>query len=69
MNDFRWKMRLLGEEVTKGHQQRSWIDRLRYQFPPRLATSDKIPQTVSSRLREGSFVLLTKFENNEVRFI
>lgn len=68
VNDFRWKMRLLGEEIGRKRQTKCWLDRLYYQFPPRLAANANVPQSIATRLREGNFVLQTKFENTETVF-
>nr|CAD7450382.1 unnamed protein product [Timema bartmani] len=66
VNDFRWKMKMLGDEVARSRQTKSWIEKVIYQFPPRLAKSPDLPQSVMTRLRDGNFVLMTKFENTEV---
>nr|CAD7401329.1 unnamed protein product [Timema poppensis] len=68
VNDFRWKMKMLGDEVARGRQTKSWIEKVIYQFPPRLAKSSDLPQSVMTRLRDGNFVLMTKFENTETSF-
>lgn len=69
INDFRWKMKNLGDEVARTRVNKSWLERLYYQFPPRLADPGlELPQNVTSRLRDGSFVLVTRFENNETSF-
>lgn len=60
-------MRVLGEEQAAARRQASWLQRLRHQFPPRLANSPMLPQTLANRLRNNNFVLVTKFENTEVR--
>lgn len=66
VNDFRWKMRLLGDEIARERQNKSWLDKMYYQFPPRLAATPGLSPLISSRLRDGHFVLGTKFENTEV---
>lgn len=69
INDFRWKMKNLGDEVARTRVNKSWLERLYYQFPPRLADPGiELPQNVTSRLRDGSFVLVTRLnsEQNEV---
>lgn len=68
VNDFRWKMRLLGEEIGRKRQTCTWQERLEYQFPPRLAATACVPRNVAQRLRDGNFVLQTKFENTETVF-
>ncbi|CAG2056380.1 unnamed protein product, partial [Timema podura] len=65
VNDFRWKMKMLGDEVARSRQTKSWIEKVIYQFPPRLAKSPDLSQSVMTRLRDGNFVLMTKFENTE----
>lgn len=67
MNDFRWKMKLLGTEVARNRQNKSWLEKVAYQFPPRLASSFTIPASCLARLREGSyFVIDSRFQNTEV---
>ncbi|KDR21011.1 phosphatidylinositol 4,5-bisphosphate 3-kinase catalytic subunit delta isoform [Zootermopsis nevadensis] len=68
VNDFRWKMRLLGDEIARERQNKSWLDKMYYQFPPRLAATPGLSPLISSRLRDGHFVLGTKFENTETTF-
>lgn len=67
VNDFRWKMRVLGEEIALARQKKSWVDKVRYQFPSRLAPNATVPRNIESRLKDGNIVLVTKFENTEVR--
>lgn len=67
INDFRWKMRLLGDEVALSRQKRSWTEKMRYQFPSRISSSPTVPKNIESRLKDGNIVLVTKFENSEVR--
>lgn len=68
VNDFRWKMRLFGEDIGKKRQNQTWQERLKYQFPPRLAPNSIVPRNILSRLREGNFVVQIKFENTETFF-
>lgn len=67
VNDFRWKMRVLGDEVAMARQKKSWMEKVRYQFPTRLAPTAAIPKNIECRLKDGNIVLVTKFENTEVR--
>ncbi|KAJ1528067.1 hypothetical protein ONE63_007985 [Megalurothrips usitatus] len=70
INDFRWKMKNLGDEVARSRVSKSWLEKLYYQYPPRLADSAKdLPQNVASRLKDdGSFNVLAKFEQNAAKF-
>lgn len=66
VNDFRWKMRLLGDEIALSRQKMQWEEKVHYQYPSRLAPIPSIPKNIESRLKDGNFVLVTKFENTEV---
>ncbi|XP_043477506.1 phosphatidylinositol 4,5-bisphosphate 3-kinase catalytic subunit delta isoform [Leptopilina heterotoma] len=68
VNDFRWKMRVLGDEIALGRQKKSWIEKVEHQYPLRLANCSILPQHIESRLNDGNIVLLTKFENTETTF-
>ncbi|XP_015119435.1 phosphatidylinositol 4,5-bisphosphate 3-kinase catalytic subunit delta isoform [Diachasma alloeum] len=68
VNDFRWKMRLLGDEIALARQKQQWEERVHYQYPSRLAQTPAIPKNIESRLKDGNIVLVTKFENTEVTF-
>ncbi|XP_076669716.1 phosphatidylinositol 3-kinase 92E isoform X5 [Andrena cerasifolii] len=68
VNDFRWKMRVLGDEVAMARQKKSWMEKVRYQFPTRLAPTAAIPKNIECRLKDGNIVLVTKFENTETAF-
>lgn len=67
VNDFRWKMRLLGDEVALSRQKKSWTEKVHYQFPSRIAPTPTTPKNIESRLVNGNIVLVTKIENSEVR--
>lgn len=68
VNDFRWKMRVLGDEISMERPKKTLAEKVRYQFPSRLAPTPEIPRSIQSRLKDGNnIVLVTKFENEEVR--
>lgn len=67
VNDFRWKMRLLGDEVMLNRQKKCWTEKVHYQFPSRMAPTPIIPKNIENRLKDGNIVLVTKFEKSEVR--
>lgn len=68
VNDFRWKMRLLGDEVALDRQKKSWVEKVQYQFPSRTAPMPNVPKNIESRLKDGNIVLVTiKFEKSDVR--
>lgn len=68
VNDFRLQMRLLGSAIARERSTKTWIEKLYYQFPPRLSTdNEEIPKNISQKLRDdGNIILLVKFENTEV---
>ena len=66
VNDFRWKMRVLGDDMAVSRRNQDWKDKVHYQYPPRLAPTPDIPKNIEFRLKDGNFVLSTKFENTEV---
>lgn len=67
VNDFRWKMRLLGDDMALGRHKRSWAEKVRYQFPSRIAPMPTVPKNIEIRLKDGNLVLVTKFTDSEVR--
>lgn len=69
VNDFRWKMRLLGDEYAQARRKKLWNEKVRYQFRPRLAPTPDIPKNIESRLKDGNMVVVTKFENTEVSLL
>lgn len=50
MNDFRYQINLLGEEISSKRSKMSLKEKISYQYPPKLANSDVIPNTVRSFL-------------------
>lgn len=68
VNDFRWKMRVLGDEVAVDRQKKSWVEKVQYQYPSRLAPTPAIPKNIECRLKDGNFVILIRFRNSETSF-
>lgn len=72
VNIFRSKMKFLSEEVARERRTYTWIQKMRYQFPPSLIFVP-VDQQIKShhspipkKLRDGHFVVMIKFENNDV---
>lgn len=42
INDFRFKMRRMGDELAQQRQKQTWVDQLNYQFPPRISRQSYI---------------------------
>jgi phosphatidylinositol-4,5-bisphosphate 3-kinase catalytic subunit alpha/beta/delta len=70
VNDFRYKMNILADEISHKRGSMTWLEKIAYQFPPKLAKTDEMPETVRGRLRNDHFVIVTKFHNinNDVSF-
>lgn len=69
VNFFRSQMKALADDMVRSRQNKSWLERLYYQYPPRIALSDTLSETITCRLRDGHFKLAVKntsFENTEV---
>ncbi|XP_077283888.1 phosphatidylinositol 3-kinase 92E [Arctopsyche grandis] len=65
VNDFRIKMRHLAKESRK---YSTWAEHLCHQYPPRLANSPNLPQTLANRIRDYHFVLSSKFVNTDTTY-
>ncbi|RWS06961.1 phosphatidylinositol 4:5-bisphosphate 3-kinase catalytic subunit beta isoform-like isoform X1 [Dinothrombium tinctorium] len=62
VNDFRWRTRVFCEELQSKRLQTSWLEKVHYQYSPRIETSEKIPDYILSRLDKD------KNLNIEIRF-
>ncbi|XP_057663838.1 phosphatidylinositol 4,5-bisphosphate 3-kinase catalytic subunit beta isoform [Diorhabda carinulata] len=59
INDFRFKMRRMGDEIAQQRSKQSWVESLKYQFPPRIQSdSFVLDQTVN-----GNIKIATKFDH------
>ncbi|XP_046389933.1 phosphatidylinositol 4,5-bisphosphate 3-kinase catalytic subunit delta isoform [Ischnura elegans] len=69
VNDFRWKMKMLVDDIAQARQHKSWLEKMHYQFPPRLAATPELPANIKSRLQNGNIICVNvKFENAESSF-
>lgn len=63
-------MKALADQMQADRRRQSWLERLLYQFAPRLAastlSSNVLPATVTRRLRDDNFSIVIKFDNTEV---
>ena len=67
VNDFRWKIRVFGEEIALERKKQSRIEKILFQYPTRIVS--KIPPNVKSRLKDHHTVVLVKIENTEVKIL
>lgn len=65
VHDFRYKMNLMADEVSTRRTKMSFMEKLAYQYPVRLAANPDLPETLRRRLRNDHFVLVSKFHNDE----
>lgn len=64
VNDFRHKMGVIAERVSEERTHMTWQQRLLYQYPPRLAKSINIPQSVRGRFQNNKFMIVSRSEND-----
>ncbi|XP_018567528.1 phosphatidylinositol 4,5-bisphosphate 3-kinase catalytic subunit delta isoform [Anoplophora glabripennis] len=61
VNEFRFKMRKMGEEIADNRKKQTWQEKLFYQFPPRISTNSFI---LTEYLKENKFIkIASKFDN------
>uniref|UniRef100_A0A1Y1N7Q3 PI3K-RBD domain-containing protein n=1 Tax=Photinus pyralis TaxID=7054 RepID=A0A1Y1N7Q3_PHOPY len=66
INDFRFKMRKLGDEVAQDRSKRSWEKRLYYQFAPRLSFVSE--SRADAICRGANLQIISKFESVDNAF-
>lgn len=68
VNDFRWKMRALCEEVAGERERQEWKSKMLYKFPERLANSPDLPSIISNKIVGGLVKIVIRFEKDETSF-
>ncbi|GAB6031821.1 hypothetical protein CHUAL_010223 [Chamberlinius hualienensis] len=68
VNEFRWKMRALCEEIAKEREKKGWLDKILYKYPVRLSDSPELPDMLKRKLQDGYLVILVRFENLDTCF-
>lgn len=67
MNDFRYKINLLGEDIANKRSSMTLTEKILYQYPPKLANTDEIPDTVKPVLEQGrDFLIVAKMSNDDI---
>lgn len=64
VNDFRYKMGVIAEKISDERKRMTWQQRLMYQYPPRLAKTINIPQSVRGRFNNDKFMIVSRSEND-----
>lgn len=65
VNDFRFKMRRLGDEIAQQRTKKSWLERLYYQFPSRLSKNSCIYNEI---LKENKNINVASKFDHEYNF-
>ncbi|KAL1462919.1 hypothetical protein WDU94_014720 [Cyamophila willieti] len=70
VNVYRSNMKQLTTEAARERHTKPWIDKLCYQFPPRICplSLSITREETNGRLREGQFMVVVKFETAENTF-
>lgn len=67
VNDFRFKMRKIGDDIAQNRTKMTWLEKLYYQFPPRISPLCKALQdTLNQLLQNGNINIASKFEHRDV---
>ncbi|KAJ8980774.1 hypothetical protein NQ317_016025 [Molorchus minor] len=61
INDFRFKMRKMGDEMTQRRSKQTWQERMFYQFPPRILTNSHILNEIKNG--NGCIKIASKFDH------
>lgn len=61
-------MGVIAEQVTEERKRMNWLQRLKYQYPPRLAKNINIPQSVRGRFNNDKFMIVSRSENDANSF-
>lgn len=68
MNDFRYQIGQLGEEISSKRSKMTLREKISYQYPPKLANSDVIPNTVRNfLLPKDEFHLRALLSNDDFK--
>lgn len=68
VNDFRTKMSYLGEDIANKRAVMNRMERIAYQYPPKLVSSQHIPELVKKRITNGDFCVVAKSADMQVIF-
>lgn len=66
VNDFRTKMSYLGEEFANKRAAMNRMERIAYQYPPKLVTNVVLPELVKKRIVNGDFCVVAKSADMQV---
>ncbi|CAG2166030.1 unnamed protein product, partial [Oppiella nova] len=67
VNDFRFKMRTYAEDVTQQREQKTWIEKMIYQYPIGIDFSRELPKYLKERLTKCPDIpIKLRFENSSL---
>nr|ALY05366.1 phosphatidylinositol 3-kinase [Palaemon carinicauda] len=64
VNEFRWNMKVVCDEVVATRNKMSWIEQVQYQYPARIASNADLPLYISDRLQDGQLLLSVQFDTS-----
>jgi hypothetical protein len=59
-------MRNYCEEIVKEREQKTWIDKMIYQYPIGIETNQDLPKYLSDRLKDCNISLKLRFDSTSV---
>lgn len=68
VNDFRWRMKLMVENITKDKEGMTLVERIKHHYPCDVAESEELPEYLSPKLCDGNMVVGIRLENVDTCF-
>lgn len=68
VNEFRWRMKLMAQNIAKSKEEMSLIDRIKYHYPCDVGDSDELPEYLAPKLRDGNMVVGIRLDNVDTCF-
>ncbi|XP_042215110.1 phosphatidylinositol 4,5-bisphosphate 3-kinase catalytic subunit delta isoform-like isoform X2 [Homarus americanus] len=64
VNEFRWKMKAVCDEVVSARNKLTWSEQVQYQYPARIATKLELPKYITDRLHDDQLLLSVQFDTS-----
>ncbi|XP_047485037.1 phosphatidylinositol 4,5-bisphosphate 3-kinase catalytic subunit delta isoform-like isoform X1 [Penaeus chinensis] len=62
VNEFRWKMKAVCDEVVASRNKLTWTEQVQYQYPARIAANEQLPNYILDRLQDEQLLLSVQFD-------
>ncbi|XP_078615634.1 phosphatidylinositol 4,5-bisphosphate 3-kinase catalytic subunit delta isoform-like [Branchiostoma floridae x Branchiostoma japonicum] len=66
VDEFRGRMRQMVRDIADSRKEKSWVERLQYQFPPRLESSEDLPKHMQPA--NNNLVVNIRFHNTDMSY-